>query len=172
MKHKFCLILTIMTMVLLFGCKNNAEDFESPVHFYYKCNPISFFTNESVIDVEIRETKDYNKNTLSILNAYMAGPISDQVISPFPTDARIEEIARKDSTFVLLLNSSFSELTGVDLSIACACITKTVASLTSCERVEIQIKDSASTSITTITMSADDIYTFDSAARNNQDDSL
>ena len=68
MKRFMYILVVVSILACLCSCANNTEDFESPALFYYKRSAISFFSEESVIDAEVRETANYGEDMLCVLN--------------------------------------------------------------------------------------------------------
>lgn len=162
MKRFMYILVVVSILVCLCSCGNNTKDVESPALFYYKRSAVSFFSEESVIDAEVRETINYGDDMFSLLNAYLAGPESEQFSSTFPANTSVKEISHNENAYTIKLSEHFSELCGLDLSIAVSCITRTVSNITQCDQVEIQIENPGANAFTKYVMSTEDICTFDS----------
>lgn len=136
MKKQLSLLLILALLLSLLGC--NSESYDDPGHFYYKRTQSLFEGSEGIIAPEVREMKDLRGNTERILQTYLQGPQSDDLESPIPRDTEILEWKMIHSSLHINFSSSFAQLSGVDLTIACACIAKTCMELTDAKTVRIR----------------------------------
>lgn len=134
---KRILTLLLCTALLLCGCGTGQPKYDEPVTFYYQRTEYIFGQTDSVIAAETLEGAQINANLSSLLEAYLQGPTSEQLQNPFPADTRIEKVTRQGTVLQLKMNDKFSQLSGMELTIACACLSKTVLSLTDCTAVQI-----------------------------------
>ena len=74
-----------------------------------------------------------------IINKYLQGPNTDECVSPFPAGVSVLSIEQHDSKLSIQLSAPFAELSGIDLTLACACLSKTIMQLTQCTTVEISV---------------------------------
>jgi len=135
MKKPLCLLLCLSLLFFLFGCSQNT--LKAPVEFFYRQNKIPYEAQRSVIGSEIRETVDH-PGYLRTLNLYLQGPASNDFLPTFPEGSKIITLSQAPGAISLVLSDKFASLTGIDLSIACICLTKTVIQLTGCTVVTIQ----------------------------------
>jgi len=164
MKRYLCLIISLILLTGLCSCNKSADNYDEPASFYYISNPITYFSEDSVFSFEIRETAGYRQNTLDILNAYLKGPVSDGLVSPFPDGCAALSLEWEDNTISITMNHVFAALTGIDLSIACGGVAMTLISLTGCESVKIQAEGGFIDGVNAIVLSSDNLYIFDDAA--------
>lgn len=158
MKKAICLILVIF---LLCGCGKDKSEIKTPVNFYYTNTEIHYNSLNGVLSAEVRDGTGYKENLVGLLDLYFAGPLSDEFISPFPAGTITMSIFREGAQLNVELSNEFAELEGLDLTIACACLTKTAAELTGCEVVRIYATDNALDGNPSITMSASDLLMLD-----------
>ncbi len=158
-------ILTCFIVIacLLCGCSHAAAKIHDPVNFYYCANPVSFNTTEGVIAHETRDAKGVQSND-ALLAMYLKGPVNDQFSSPFPAGTQIISVETANNKCVVTLNDSFAELTGVDLSIACSCLSMTLMELTGADSVEIKVVDRELFGQKSVTITKDSLLLFDSSA--------
>ena len=155
------LLTLLLCMTLLYGCAATQAKFNDPVTFYYQRTAYDFGQPDSVIAPETREAAEIKANLSILLDAYLQGPASENLRNPFPSGTGIEEIRREDSVLVLAMNARFSELTGIELTIACACLTKTILSVTDCRTVQILMDGTAPDTQRIITMDAQTLLLMD-----------
>lgn len=163
MKPYLCLILSVALLLCCVGCKSENREIIDPVSFYYRVRTDNQERVSSMIDYEIRETTGFSDDMIGLLNVYLQGPESSAFISPFPADVFVVSYETDHANVVITLCSEFSQLSGVNLSIACACITMTVSELTNCEQVSIIAEDALLDGSNMITMHRNDLLLFDTA---------
>jgi len=135
MKRHLCFLLCVSVLLCLLGCAKDEPDV--PVEFFYLQNGFSYDTHQSVIGSEVRETAGVHGYT-RILDLYLKGPKSNTLSPTFPEDSRIISLSQGPSSVSLVLSDAFASLAGIELSIACICLAKTVIHLTGCTAVTIQ----------------------------------
>lgn len=136
MKRFVCLILVIAVLVAIPACASDRP--EQPGNFYYRRPEIGFSGTDGVIAAEERELADIHGDLEAMLLAYFAGPESGDLESPFPRDTALIGWDLHNSRLTVDLSEDFSQLSGVDLTIACACIAKTFLELTDASSVAIR----------------------------------
>jgi hypothetical protein len=141
MKRLLCLICALIFLLTVTACSDNENEIRMPANFYYCTAEIEYDSELGVIASEVRETDLYYDNFMLLFNHYMRGPSSSALVSPFPVGSEVVQINQNDSEIVLIMNLQFAQLTGLKLSLACACLSKTVFSLTTVETVTIRCRD-------------------------------
>lgn len=130
------IILLVLSMVMSFcACRENAENLEAPATFYYLQPMDALDLSKSVLQSEIRETAHLHGQLEEILNVYLAGPVSDAYVSPFPADVFVLSAEQYETKVVVTLSKMFSQLEGYERSIGNICLAMTVLELTGCEEV-------------------------------------
>ena len=125
------LIPILILSILLSGCAVGTVSGEegTPVSLFYEYRDAELVQDlESIIGQEQRTV-----SVLSLwdfLDQYLQGPESEEMISPFPAGTRILEIQYTNSIPTITMSGEFFSLMGVDLSIACCCLAKTVCDFT------------------------------------------
>lgn len=163
MKRTLCVTLVILLLLTFTGCKDNSDSYIKPANFYYSNTSVTFFKSDAVIAHEVRETVNYNDNIVDILNAYLKGPVSDKLSSPFPTGLRVVATQIINDSIVITFNNELASLSGLDLTIACSCICATVAELTGYNRVEFKSDGSLPDNLTSLVFSYDELLFIDDA---------
>ena len=123
--------LALVCLALLPGCAATSHSAESgtPVSLYYEYqNADQVQDLESIIGVEKRSV-----SVLSLwdfLDIYFKGPVSEDMIYPFPAGTSVQAIQYTNSIPTLTLSGEYFSLMGIDLSVACCCLSKTVCEFT------------------------------------------
>ena len=160
MKQLICILL--LAALLLPGCANQEPEYVAPVNFYYPKTTVTYFTADGVISKEIREAQGYGQDYAQILALYLQGPESDGLQQIFPQDVTLIQLDLSSEGATVVLNDAMAQLSGVDLSIACACLTATVCELTGVQAVTIQAQSQLLDGSKTITMTRDQVLLLDS----------
>lgn len=135
---KFLTFLLCM-VCLLSACGTSQPKIEDPVTFYYPRTEYVFGQTDSIIASETRKAPQIKTNLSTQLSEYLQGPASADLRNPFPADTEILGIRLDSGILQLTMNDKFSKLSGMELTIACACLTKTGIELTGCKTVQIVI---------------------------------
>lgn len=163
MKRYISLLLIMAICFTLCACKPAPEKIEQPANFYYRNAEISFGANDGLISALPSETVGFD-STITILNEYLKGPKSSEFDTTFPASTKVQQFTIVGDRADVQLNDSLARLTGIDLTIACACLTITTIELTGVSTVTISTANEALDGASSITMSMDslmlmDIYT-------------
>ena len=129
----FCLLLPFA------GCAK--PQFQTPGSFYYRRTEITYGSIDGVIAPEIRELARIDGDIDAILAEYLKGPQSFGLESPFPRDTKVEQWSLDNGTLVLTMSQSFAAISGVELTIACACMTRTMLGLLDITQVQFQVPE-------------------------------
>ena len=143
------MIKKILSCILIFlmisssiGCQQNKNN--TNYSFYYPRSDYGYNSLEgkfysSFIEPEVRE--DISGQTVAeIINIYLTGPAESTLANPFPEKMSLESVVIEDQTLIITVSNQLSELTGIHLMIACACIAKTGMDLTNTSTVQISCK--------------------------------
>lgn len=157
MKRIFCLMIASILMLTVTACSDKETEIYMPANFYYCTADIEYDSEHGVIASEVRETAEYYDDFIALINHYMQGPSSSTLVSPFSSGSGVVQISQNDSEIILIMNLQFAQLTGLNLSLACICLCKTVFSLTSAETITIRCRDSSLGGKSFINMKRDSI---------------
>lgn len=169
MKRTVCLFLILCFALCLFGCTKQTEELQNPVRFYYPRSTPTYGAADSVIAWEAQEAAGHTEDYLYLLRQYMKGPKSDTLSRAFPRSVLIKGLQISGDTAYVLLNNYVSLLSGLELTIACACLTATVCELTGVSRVTIQAEHALLDGNSAITMDRSHILLLDESAANSAD---
>ncbi len=160
--------IVIATLVLLscLGCANKKTEYVHPVNVYYCRDEVAFNSEDGVFYPEIREFAGYEQDLIYFMNLYLNGPGDNDLYAPFPTGAKILELDAGKNETRILLSTQFSLLSGYELTISCACISKTLMELTDCETVNFYIDGMQENESNEIVMSKDKLLLKDTTKNN------
>ncbi len=163
MKRLICCIIALLLMTSLFACKNKNNEFAEPVTFYYRNAAESYNNENAVLLGEVREGAGYSLKEVICL--YLEGPVTDACLSPFPAGVVVESISFEGTQVNITLSQEFAELNGIKLSLACACVARTVIEFTPCESVSISVPDTLLDGNHAVTISHGDLLLMDNSSQ-------
>ena len=116
-------------------CLTACAEKEDPVVFYYPQTEISYHTDGGILIPEVRDTLNREDNLAYLLSFYLKGPIDPDLRLPVPEGTKLLRLVPYDGGMVLVMSRDFSQLEGMDLTIACAGISKTCFGLTDLQEI-------------------------------------
>jgi hypothetical protein len=161
MKRLICLLLALTLTLCFFGCAKEEEKPEAPVKFYYPRAETVYGVDDGVIAWEWRESAGHEEDYFYLVEQYLKGPQDQAFTWKFSTKVRLKKLEVIGTTAYVVLNDFASLLTGVDLMIACACLTATVAEIMDVKRVTIQAENKLLDGNATISMIRNQILLWD-----------
>lgn len=153
MKRIICICLVMS--ILLLACDMDDSNLQVPVAYFYQTVETDYSSENGMITVEMREAKGHATDYQYLIEQYLNGPRNYQCISPFPAGTILEELNIDSNKAQLVLSPHMSTLSGAELTLACACLTKTVIEMTGVRTVEISTSYGTLNGSDTITMTAD-----------------
>ena len=166
---KKCFILLLILCLLLAGCARQQTSLITTLKFYYPLQVADYTLGASYIQPELREGAGVDKSLKNMLNLYLKGP-KDQITfqMPFRYNTQVVSIFRSSTMLDITLNRGFANYTGLDLTIACACITMTCMELTDVTVVRIRAENTTLDGAEFIEMSAASLLLVDFGKENTQ----
>ena len=141
MKRMICLLLAL---ALLTGCVPQGLGRRGiNVQFYYISKDPDYFSSTGILKPEERILNEDQDNVAGLMERYLSGPIGQEFSSPFPQGLRMisaEEVEQEFSPkeITLVLDDSLTDLSGIRLQLACACIARTLYDYGGYETVNIR----------------------------------
>lgn len=135
MKLKVCIPLI---SVLLFLCACNRQTQGVPsgsVRFYYLQNEIAYNSADSVVSYETKQPSKLTPEEL--ISQYLHGPTKKNLVSPFPAELKLISITQDYDNIKIVLSDELTALSGLELTLACSCLTKTLQGILPAESYEI-----------------------------------
>ena len=153
MKRFLSILMLLSLLFSLAACKRENEPILKPANFYYRNSDITFGAEDGLISPYVAETKDLDGKIIDILNLYVKGPYESTHKHTFPLGTTVLRCNVKGDTTFIEVSNEFANLTGIDLTIACTCLAKTVIELTGSDKVTISASDVPLGGNTSITIS-------------------
>ena len=141
MKKIISLLLCLSTG-LLCACGIQKGDDSVQTPFYYLRDPDAYVygSPEGVISFEHRDITGHKDELNYLLMLYLKGPLDEALESPFPEGCSILQTNERNGRLSVMLNSSFTTLKGMELTLACVCMARTCFSLTDAQSIRITAK--------------------------------
>ncbi len=131
---RFC-ILPLILCLFFSGCSRQ-ESFEKPCSFYYLPGSVD---TSSQPDIMVIQTVEGNHRTLEeLMVLYLQGPSEEGMRAPFPEGTTVVELKQTDGIVFMTLSREISDLSGVELSLLCACLSKTCFAWTDAACIELR----------------------------------
>lgn len=131
MKKYFALLLTFLLLPMT-GCAQKAD-----MQFYYPCTEIQYGNTDGVISNEARTAPGHEEDLIYLMKLYLEGPLSQNLYSPFPKGTLLQSLTQEDSSIHIKLSGQLDTMSGLDYTIACACIASTCFDLTDAQAVTV-----------------------------------
>lgn len=163
MKKTASILLMFVLLFSLAACSAQNETISDPVNFYYRRTEMEYGSSSGVIGKEVRDAQGLKNNYEALLSKYLQGPESYDFYHPYPRGTSLISLELQENTALVQLSAPFADLTGLNLSIACACLTLTVCGITGADQVRISAMDAMLDGQTYITMSPDSILLLDNS---------
>ena len=165
MKRWIACILIAAAVLSLGGCTNPRPEINDPVNFYYRRAAVSYGSADSVIVPESREAEGLRDNLTALLNRYIMGPESPELVNAFPKNCRVLRVDVTEDMAQVYCNRMLGYLENMDLTVACACLAKTVMELTGSTTVRIEAYDATLGGAEFIIMGKDNLLFEDTGAQ-------
>ena len=162
MRKLLSILLCLALLLPILGCTEENQP-EKPVNFYYRRAEIAYKDDSGVIAAEQRESAGHEGDIRYLLFAYFDGPLSDQFRQVFPENLSVISLHYAENTAKITLSFHLAQLSGMDLTIACACLTMTIIELTGVESVQISAAGALLDEYQSITMDKDCFLLLDSS---------
>ena len=167
MKKVLCLLLALPFFICLSGCEETAD---VSVSYYYVHKDVDYGSQMPLL-VEVKhQTSSNPQNYQSIINDYFAEPSSNDLASPFPQETQLKSFEISNEHLSVTLSHHIKELSHSRQTIAFACLTKTLTSLTGINSIEIIIDDQNFEDQQIFTFSNDSFLYADSVTYNSNEE--
>lgn len=155
--------LVLVLVFLLSGCNTQDSYHASAVNFYYIHNELEFGTESGVIQTTARTFETKSDDYTYLIEQYLNGPVTYDCVSPFPAGITLEELHWDQNRVQIILSPHITTLSGVELMVACACLTRTVTEMTGIHTVQIRSSSGLLNGEQALTLTADSFVYWDQA---------
>lgn len=159
MRRIIPLLLCAALMLSMTACGSGTPTMNG--QFYYRRAVTEFEGTDGVIAPESRSVTSPLSDPDALFRSYFAGPLEDGLIAPFPRDSEVLDWQMENDTLTLTMNDSFGALSGVELSIACACICRTLTGLLPVTQVQLQLTEGTLGGKESLLLSPDSFMLYD-----------
>ena len=165
MKRLICLLLSLSLFLCLAACASQVDTPKQPVQFYYPrhTDQFQYGDPQGAITYELREAAGYTDRYTYLLNLYLRGPVTPELRDPFPSGISVISLNTAANSAELVLTDAFAQLSGMELTVACACLTLTIHSLTGIESLTVSTQGQQLGSEGKIVMNLSDILFMDTS---------
>ena len=139
MKRLITVILVLILSITAVSCSNSPKSGRS-IQFYYCTEKIEHGSKSGVIASETRYFTEAEMSS-TIIAEYFSGPQSETLRSPFPAGLTLKNLTLGSASAEIILSDHIATQSGVDLTIACVCIQKTIEGLTGIDSVQISAEN-------------------------------
>ena len=151
MKRFTTLLIALCVLFPFSGC-NSKKDSANTAVFYYVQNKPEYGTASGMIAANVVEVKGRTDHYRILLEKYFNGPTNYDCVSPFPAGITLEDFQISGDKAQILLSPHMAILTGPSMTVALACLTRTVIEMTDVETVQIQIKNNQINGVDALTL--------------------
>lgn len=162
MKRILPLLLIASFLLCLCGCTQQQPEPKDGSRFYYPRVSPTFGSADSVITYEVRDPDIPKNDYVNQLTLYFLGPQSEELKNVFPSGVSAVSVNVGQNMVFVVLSDLFAQLSGLELTLACACLTLTLSGLTGVETVQIKAQTLALDGNNVITMNASELLLLDS----------
>ena len=164
MKKILIVVLAVAMLLPIFGCAEEEPEIVVPVTYYYRRAVISFESKTGIVAPEARESQGHENDLTYLLNQYFNGPNDKDLHRTFPLGTQLVSISVSPQHTLITVSGHLASLKGIDLTIACTCITMTVMELTGTQKVEIKADRALLNDAESIIMDLDSLLMLDESA--------
>lgn len=137
MRRFAALFLSLVMLLGFAGCSTKGDTRINPITFYYKNTDLRYNSEAKVLygrDVDLENDQIPISEVVSL---YLEGPDETFLESPFPPNARLEQAVWTGDLLKLTLSDEFNSLTGLDRTLAMACLTLTLTQVKGIDRIQV-----------------------------------
>lgn len=124
----------LLLLICLTACTGKASH-EDTALFYYLRNEMTYGREDSVITSQERQLSADTGDLFAIMHLYLAGSQDEGLSLPLPAGTVLTSVSLENQMVLLTFSQEFSGLEGVKLTLVCACISRTVFSLTDAQSI-------------------------------------
>lgn len=136
-------IFMLIAALLLSGCSITSPNMKEPVEFYYlrSCSEnedYKAYFSDGAIVAELREASGHKEDLFYLISMYLRGPLTTELVSPFPSGSAVTRVIRDGETLYVNLNAAAANAEDLELTLVWACLAKTCMALTDATAIRIE----------------------------------
>lgn len=158
MKRLIALILA--AALCLTGCALAAQD-DDTVTFYYLRRELTYGAADSVLVPERRSVAGAGNDLSYLTHLYLSGALDDNLRLPLPAGTRLTGVELDGHTCRLFFSPEFATMEGMELTLACACISATFFSLTPAQTIVLEAPAPEGGNPVSLTLTRDSFLLYD-----------
>ena len=162
MKRLILILLSLLLILGCLGCRKNEEQLEKPAKFYYRNSEVDYGVEDGLISFELQESNHIGNDLNALIHQYQQGPVSATLVNPLTQDINITGVETQGGVITVCTDTSFSQLSGIDRTIACASISMTLLDYTNAKYIKICIVDDLLGEQESLVLSRNDMQFLDS----------
>ena len=147
----------------LAGCSQEPELPENAVTVYYRRNTVAYGSTDGVIAPSYLDATSHENDYFYLIDQYLSAQPASEFASTFPLGLSLVSFSLEALTAKVVVSNRMAAFSGLDLTIACTCLTETVMSLTGCQEVIISAESTMLGGQNFITLSKDSYLLIDSS---------
>lgn len=169
MKRFVSILLLCALLLALCACgadrTKTGKGMSLPVLFYYCGSDAEeaahYEQDTGALQWEYRDLGTQWPEPKAVLELYLEGPVSESLRSPFPEDVFVREALLEDGLLTVRFNDALSQLSGVDMTMAAACLVYTMAQYPGVEFVQLDTETTMLSGLTAVPLETDDFLKMD-----------
>lgn len=168
MKRMIAFILTAALLLpLLTACSHPitpSPQMLNPAELYFRRTEVQHGSEDGVLCAQTVDLGQTVPELDAFLELYLKTPPAEGLESPFPKQLQILAASVSNDTVTLQLGGAYAELSGIQATIADACLAKTVLPYAGAEKLLLTVSDSAGQTVRTKKLSESDLLLFDDSS--------
>lgn len=141
MRKFLCFILIACVLLAVAGCHKEETIPQHSVAVYYKKTAHDYGAEDGMIGKAYLDASGHENDYSHLIDAYLQSSPGEEFASTFPSGVKLVRFRLESSTAKVTLSSHMADCTGMDLTIALTCLTKTIMSMTGCQEVIFNATD-------------------------------
>ena len=138
MKRIMAFALAVILLTSFCGCAVKDDKEGKWMAFYYCRGDMSSHVPSGVLTREMRQIPEGQTDPEKILELYLQGPRMQELKNVFPPNCRLVSLTVEEELTEVCLSREIGQLEGMDLTIACACLAKTLMEFNGTQTLRIR----------------------------------
>ena len=164
MRKFLCILLSLVCLFGILGCSREEKIPENAVTVYFKTANYDYGAEEGMIGKTYLDTNGHEDDYSYLINTYLHTTPAEGFASTFPQGVSLVRFRLESLTANVTLSNHMKDCTGMDLTIALTCLTRTIISMTGCQEVILSAEDTLLNGEKFITLNADSFLLSDHSA--------